>query len=365
MLGGMNRPIVDAHLDLAWNALSYGRDITQPLDTINAYETGMTDAKCRGHATVSLPAMREGDVRLCGGTLLARVKPDVRPDAGFNRLDIDYAAAPIAHGIASGQLAYYELLQQQGHIRLIHDAGQLDAHWRDTADDAPLGVILAMEGADPIVDIEHVADWHQRGLRIVNLVHYGHNRFAAGTGTDGPLTGDGRALLEAFESLGMIVDLTHLSDTSMTEVLERYPGPVFASHHNCRALVPHPRQLTDQQIRAIVDRHGVIAVALDAWMLVSNWSTGTTPRNICPLSKVVDHIDHICQLAGDCRQVAIGSDLDGGFGSEETPDGLESIADLQKLAPLLADRGYSEPDIDAIFHGNLLSFFQRHLPAGE
>jgi membrane dipeptidase len=148
----------------------------------------------------------------------------------------------------------------------------------------------------------------------------------------------------------------------MAEAMDAFGGPIVASHHNCRALVPHPRQLTDQQIRRIVEHGGVIGIAADAWMLRAGWSTGTTPRREVPMSTLVDHIDHICQLTGGCEHVGIGSDLDGGFGNEETPEGLDSIGDLHKLDGLLKQRGYGDGDIDAIFYGNWLRFFRRHLP---
>lgn len=356
------RSIIDAHLDLAWNALAYGRDLTQPLAAINAYEAGMTDDKSRGHATVSLPEMHAARVRLCAGTLLARVKPQVRPTEGFNRTSIDYPTASIAHGVVNGQLGYYHWLLQRGRIRMIGDAAALEDHWRDNSPDAPLGVILTMEGADPMSGADDAAAWFDRGLRVVNLVHFGRNQFAVGTGDDGPLTDDGRALLGVMQQLGMILDLTHLSDQSMAEAFDIYQGPMIASHHNCRALSPHPRQLTDQQIRIIVERGGVIGIAGNTWMLRPDWTTGVTPRHEVPLSMLVDHIDHICQLAGDCRHLGIGSDLDGGFGNEATPDGLDSICDLHKLDALLKARGYSDGDIDAIFHGNWLRFFSQHLP---
>ena len=356
------RPIIDAHLDLAWNALSYGRDLTQPLTAINAYETGMTDDKCRGHATVSLPDMHAARVRLCAATLLARVKPQVRPAEGFDRRDIDYQTSSIAHGVVCGQLGYYHWLQQCGLVRMIGDAAALDDHWRDESADAPLGVILTMEGADPMGSPDDAAAWFDRGLRVVNLVHNRQNQYAVGTGADGPLTDDGRALLGVMQQHGMILDLTHLSDQSMGEAFDLYDGPMIASHHLCRALSPHPRQLTDQQIRMIIERGGVIGIAVNTWMMRPDWTTGVTPRHEVTLSMLVDHIDHLCQLAGDCKHVGIGSDLDGGFGNEATPNGIDAIGDLHKLDSLLKSRGYSDADIEAIFYGNWLRYFRQHLP---
>ncbi len=193
-----------------------------------------------------------------------------------------------------------------------------------------------MEGADPIVDVAHAAAWWDLGLRSVNLAHYGKSRYAVGTGDDGPLTADGVELLKEFEKLGMILDATHLSDTSFSQALDLFGGPVLASHNNCRALVPHQRQFSDEQIERLIDRGAVIGAALDAWMLAPAGS-GARPRAaVVGLEAVADHIDHICQLAGNARHAAIGSDLDGGFGTEQTPTGLDRISDLQKLDAILA-----------------------------
>jgi membrane dipeptidase len=161
----------------------------------------------------------------------------------------------------------------------------------------------------------------------------------------------------------MILDVTHLCDQSMAQALDLFDGPVLASHHNCRALVPGDRQLTDEQIMRLIGRGAVIGAALDAWMLYPNWVRGKTSPQVVGLEAVADHIDRVCQLAGNANHTAIGSDLDGGFGTEQTPRDLDTIADLQKLDQILARRGYSDGDIDNIFHGNWLRFFAEALPA--
>jgi len=186
---------------------------------------------------------------------------------------------------------------------------------------------------------------------------------AVGTGDDGPLTPAGIQLLKEFEQLGMILDATHLSDTSFFQALDIFPGPVLASHNNCRALVPDGRQFSDEQIRLLIERDAVIGVALDAWMLAPGWVRGRTSREVVRLDALADHIDHLCQLAGNTRHAAIGSDLDGGFGTEQTPLGMDRISDLQVLEEILTRRGYPGEAIDAIFHGNWLRFFLKNLPA--
>jgi membrane dipeptidase len=179
---------------------------------------------------------------------------------------------------------------------------------------------------------------------------------------DGPLGGRCVELLRRMERLGILLDVTHLSDQSMAEALDVYGGAVLASHHNCRALVPGDRQLTDEQIKRLIQRDAVIGVALDAWMLYPGWERGKTQPEVVGLEAAADHIDHVCQLAGNTRHSAIGSDLDGGFGTEQTPRDLGTIADLQKLTGILGSRGYTPADVEAIFHGNWLRFFEGALP---
>jgi membrane dipeptidase len=219
-----------------------------------------------------------------------------------------------------------------------------------------------MEGADPIVDVDQAAFWWELGLRSVNLAHYGVSRYAVGTGEDGPLSPDGLRLLKEFADLGLILDVTHLSDTSFFQALDAYSGAVLASHNNCRALVPGGRQFSDEQILRLLKRDAVIGVAFDAWMLAPGWITGKSSREIVGLEAAALHIDHVCQLAGNSRHVAIGSDLDGGFGTEQTPMALDRISDLQELDGILTKRGYTREAVDDVFHGNWLRFFRRHLP---
>lgn len=358
------KTIIDGHLDLSWNALSWDRDITLELDRLNQCERGMDDHPARWcHDDIARDAARPH----CSlpGNPLVRAKSGSRTHGGTSRLGLDFANQEIASATVRGQLAYYHLLERRGLLRMIRTVADLDTHWTNWESDsasAPIGYILAMEGADPIVDVAHAATWWELGLRSVNLAHYGKSRYAVGTGNDGPLTPDGIDLLKEFAALGMILDATHLSDTSFSEALDRFSGPVLASHNNCRALVPHQRQFSDEQIRRLIDRGAVIGVALDAWMLAPGWIKGETSREVVGIESVANHIDHICELAGNAHHAAIGSDLDGGFGTEQCPAGLDRISDLQKLDTILTSRGYSSTVVNDIFHGNWLSFFRQHLP---
>lgn len=379
-------PLIDGHLDLSLNALCFNRDLSLDLSDLNSREAGMKDHPCRSNATITYPELRRAGLVACLGTVLARVNPSLRPASGFARHDLDYSTPEIAAAVAIGQAAYYTMCAGKGLISPIRTASELSTHmdrygdWlsapaptstsQPTGEPPPSdpgkapapGLVLAMEGADPILDSDDLSTWWKRGLRAVGLCHYGHSRFAVGTGADGPLTDAGRELLHAMAEFPCILDLTHLSDTSFWEAIEIYEGPVMASHNNCRALVAGNRQFDDKQILAIFKRDGVIGVALDAWMLYSGWSRGSTKPDVLDLGVAANHIDHMCRLAGTSARVAIGSDLDGGFGSEQTPRDVKSVADLQKLGGILAQRGYTESDIRGIFYRNWLHFLLKNLP---
>ena len=359
--------IVDAHLDLSMNALQGNRNLLQSVDTIRTQE-GRTPGKGRGQGTVAFPEMRAGRIALSIVTLIAR-------STGQSTAHIDYGSTAQAYGMAQGQLAYYRALEQQGHIRMIEHVQALDEHmdeWQkwdqlhpqqidaslyhkpssQDANTPPLGFVLSMEGADPILEPKQLELWWDAGLRLLGPTHYGSGRYAGGTGVETGLTDLGPPLLREMTRLGMLLDLTHLSDQAFWEALEHYEGPVLASHNNCRQLVPHQRQFSDVQIQAILERDGVIGAAFDTWMLQPGWIVGHTTNEDVTLDNVVDHIDHICQLAGNCRHAALGTDLDGGFGREQSPADLNTIADLQKLVGLLSNRGYTTEDIEQIMHGS-------------
>ncbi|MBI85835.1 MAG: peptidase [Planctomycetaceae bacterium] len=366
------RNIIDSHLDLAWNALSLKRDLTVPLDRLNEVDATYTDWKYRGRATISLPEMRKGRIAVGFVTMMARV-PYGNPSGALGGF-LDFPAHAGAYAFAQGQLAYYRQLEREGQMRIIRTAGELEEHWRhwtgpqqsNATDFAqPIGGVIAMEGTDAIVNPAQAETWYEDGLRCASLVHYGKSAYASGTGEEGPLTSAGRELLAEFERLGILLDTTHLCDTSFYEALEVFGGKLLASHQNCRELVPHQRQFSDEQLNMIIERNGVIGSALDAWMLAPGFVSGSTSREVVSINAVADHIDHVCQLAGNARHAAFGSDLDGGFGTEQCPTGLESIADLQKLDAILAARGYDDAALDAIFHGNWLRMLSESLPGDE
>jgi len=353
------RLLFDAHLDLAWNAVSYNRDLTLSITELRRCEAHMTDVPGRGRCTTSLPELAAAGVAVCVATLLARSGAAQTPQPGYKRTDLEHATPAIAHAAAQAQRAYYRQLEEDGRLRMLRTAADLRAHWQAWEAGATRvpGIILSMEGCDPMVRPEQAEAWWEDGLRAAGLTHYGLGQYAAGTGVEGPINTRGFELLRVFDRLGMILDVTHLSDESFDQALDAFGGPVLASHHNCRALVPHQRQLTDAQIRRLIERGAVIGAALDAWMLYPGWVRGETSPAVVELGAVADHIERVCTLAGNTRHAAIGSDLDGGFGTEQTPGDLETISDLQRLAGILETRGFSPADIDAVFHGNWLRFF--------
>lgn len=347
--------LIDAHLDLSWNALGWNRDLEQEIAAIRQAEDGMP-GKARGRNTVSLPELRKAEVGISIATVLARANAK-------GKHSLDFRTQDIAAATALGQLAYYRLLERRGLCTIIEDLPALEKSfqaWKTSPETAPFGFILSMEGADPIVDPSHAETWYALGLRIVGLAHYGPSAYAYGTGSEGGLTASGHELLRVMEELGLILDLTHLADQAFWEAVDRFRGPVLASHNNCRSIAPGQRQFTDEQISKIVDRDGVIGVAFDAWMMAPGWTEDRTTRAPILIENALNHIDHICQIAGNTRHIAIGSDLDGGFGTEQSPDDMDTIADLQRLETMLTTRGYSTSDIEGIFHGNWINFFRRN-----
>lgn len=348
---------IDSHLDLAYSALIFNRDLKEPVRVVRAGEAGMT-GKSRGCNTVCFPELRQGEVFISFSTVLARY-------ASGQKTPLDFNSPEACHATGQGMIAYYRVLEDEGILRMIKSAQDLGAHvdhWQSSPAGAPLGHVLSMEGADPITHPDQIFQWWDQGLRILSLAHYGTSHYAHGTGTEGGLFPPARPLLSHMEKIGMVLDLTHLADESFWDALDVFKGRVIATHNNCRALVPHQRQFSDDQIRAIIQRDGVIGAAFDDWMLYPGWQKGETDPKLVSLNDVVTHIDHVCQLAGNARHAALGTDLDGGFGTEQSPGDMDTIADLQKIPALLRARGYQEVDVQAIMHGNWLRFLGETLP---
>ena len=349
---------IDAHLDLSMNAMEWNRDLRKEITAIRAREAGQSDKPDRGNGVVCFPELRKGNIGLVVATQIARYVADDNPLPGWHS-----PAQAWAH--TQGQLAWYRAMEAEGELVQICDLSALNQHverWMNIEDTAtlPIGYILSLEGADSIATPDHLSSAYKQGLRALGPAHYGPGRYAQGTNATGGLGTDGIALLKEMEKLNMILDATHLCDDSFWEAMDNFSGPVWASHHNCRALVNHNRQFDDDQIRELIGRGAVIGGVMDAWMIVPDWVRGvSTPANTnCTLERLVDHMDHICQLAGNANHIGIGSDLDGGFGREQCPLEIETISDIGRIRQILSNRGYSAEDVANVMHGNWLRFLR-------
>lgn len=329
--------IVDAHLDLAYNKLR-GRDITRP-----AAEQPFVQNET---ATVGLPDLRTGNVGLICATIFAM--PKTEREAG-------YVTADEAQLAGWEQLQYYLKLLAAGEIDFVTEPSEVP----DRAGiSAAIPAILLMEGADPLRSPEDLGMWYDAGLRIIGLA-WRRTRYAGGTGEPGPLTAAGRELVPAIDKLGILHDTSHLAEESFWNLLDLATGPVFASHSNCRAFVPTDRQLSDEMIKALVARGGVIGINyFDKFLLRPE--VYKTRR--ATLDDVAEHMDHICQLAGNHHHVGIGTDMDGGLGREHIPHELTTAADLHKLAPALRNRGLNDAAVTDIMGGNFARFLRKNLP---
>lgn len=362
--------LFDAHLDMSMNALDHERDQRLAVQAIREREgggEGQAVKDGRGVASVSLDELRRGGCGVVLSTVIARAKPWKKPTRE-NIHDFDWPDPTMAYAVAMGQLAYYRLLEDQGHLRVLESAEALKQHlaeWDADPVATPVGMILTMEGADPIVHPDQLEHWHEAGVRTLMLAHFGKSHYAHGTpgssagnvhDVDGPLTDLGRALLPRMHQLGMPLDLTHTADQSFAEAAERFPGRIYSSHTGCRALHDIPRNHSDEQLKKIIVCDGVIGLPMFNYFLKAGYEEAS-PKDMVTYADVADHIDHICQLAGDAEHVGIGSDCDGGFGSEHMPAELDTHRDIVKLADVLLQRGYSDDDIAGIFKGNWLRFF--------
>jgi membrane dipeptidase len=352
--------IFDAHLDLAMNALEWNRDLRWTTEEIRKSEEGMTDKPDRTNGTVSLPSMREGHIGICVATQIARYVKRGNKIPGWRSPEQAWAQS-------QGQLAWYKTMEEAGEMVQICTANDLENHlrlWENPTIKSPVGYILSLEGADSIISVSHLEKAYKYGLRAIGPAHYGPGTYAHGTDSKGGIGSKGRELVREIERLGLILDVTHLCHESFRETLDLYNGPVWASHNNCQAFVPHNRQFSDEQITELISREAVIGVALDAWMMVPGWIRGKSdPESMgVSLKQIINNIDHICQLAGNSLHAGIGSDLDGAFGKEQCPYDLDTIADLQKITGMLFKIGYSETDVENIMSRNFIRFLQKNLP---
>lgn len=363
----MTKPlIVDAHQDLAWNAQAYGRDISLTLAERRQREADGPVPKRNGTTLLGWDCYQEGRVAVVFGTLYGL--PDRLKVADWDKPV--YTSTAEAVRFYRWQMDFYDQLCDEHSDQFIRVLSKPDLQavldaWegQDTEHPASVGLVALMEGADAIEDLAELEAWWQRGLRLIGPA-WGRTRFCGGTHEPGPLTDDGRALLDAMAPLGFALDISHMDAPAAREAIDRYAGPVCASHANVLALLKGTdsnRHLPDEVIGALLERDAVIGAVPYNLFLHPDWRKGMR-RELCTLDMVIDHIDYVCQMAGDAHHVGLGSDFDGGFGLQSVPPEVDSLADLQKIGVLLAARGYSEEDITAILGGNWLRFLQDSLP---
>ncbi len=356
--------IVDAHEDLAWNMVAFGRDYTRAAAQTRELERGSDTVVRNGETLLGWDDYQRGRVALVFGTLFA---PPYRESLPWE--NGAYKNADEAHELYSAQLDRYHRLTEThpDKFQLVTDQQALSAVLLDWQDDAkeghPVGIVPLMEGADGIRSPQELPAWWQRGLRIIGLA-WTATRYSGGTHAPGPLTPAGYELLAAMQDFPFILDISHMDPLAARQALDVYEGPVIASHANVQALLPGletNRHLPDDVIRSMIARDGVIGSVVFNRFLKAGWQRGDS-RDEVTLETLVNHMDYICQIAGSARHVGLGSDFDGGFGLDAAPSGIETIADLQKLTDVLAARGYSDDDITAIMGGNWMRILQQHLP---
>lgn len=379
----MSSIIVDAHQDLAWNASAFGRDYSQSAHARRAQEiaTNSLGYRLNGNTMLGLPDYLRGRIAVIFGTLFVSPR---RKQSGEWEEHICYRNAEEAHRLYNRQLDYYHrLADEHPRFRLIGDRKDLEevlASWEgpEAAPDpdpsappplpgpanAQVGLVPLMEGADGIREPREAEAWMERGLRIVGLAWTG-TRYAGGTREPGPLTPEGRRLVKTLADLGLMLDLAHSSDESFFEALDLFEGVAMCTHANPRALLRNPsapeRHLSDDMIRRLAERGGVIGVVPYNRFLKADWKDGDNRADV-PLTRLIDAIDYICQLTGSASHVGIGTDFDGGFGAETTPLGLDTVADLSKIGDALRERGFSQADAEGVLANNWLSVLRRGLP---
>ncbi len=351
--------LIDAHQDIAYNFINYQRDFRVPLALTREREEGTTIPAENGTATTALDAALRGGVGLIFATVF------VCPTwGGFGRM---YTTADEAHEQALEQIAYYDLLAdhpQIEHVRTYADLQRVQATWSRPTAERIVGLVTLMEGADPIRSPQEFAFWFEQGVQIVGLT-WSQTRYAGGTRIrgmgGGPITPDGFALMTEMARFNAILDLSHLSEQAFYQALEAYPGQVIASHSNPRRFRNTDRHLSDDMIRQLAARGGVIGLVPYTRFLTDDSDLAADKARV-GLKRYVEAIDAVCQLTGSAEHAAIGSDLDGGFGREHLPAELDSLADFQRIPEALRALGYREEEVALICHGNWLRVLAQVLP---
>ncbi len=359
--------IVDAHEDIAYNILNFGRDYTRAAAETRRLEkeSGSSVPQHNGETLLGWPDYQRGRVAVIFSTLF--VTPLRRKSGDWEKTV--YADFEQAHRMYRTQLDTYHRLADEApdQFRMIASRSDLDVVltlWADPkSENAPVGLVPLMEGAEGVRNPSELDEWWEWGVRVIGPAWAG-NRFCGGTRDPGPLTEEGRLLLKAMANIGYTLDLSHMDEISARQALDLYDGPIIASHANAAALVPGydgNRLLQDDIIQGLLERDGIIGVVPFCKFLSNEWKFGD-PRDGITLETVAAQVDRICQMAGDALHAGLGSDFDGGFGLAAAPAGVDTIADLQKLGPVLAAKGYNGEQIAAVLGNNWLRHLQANLP---
>jgi len=366
--------LIDGHQDLAYNMLTYRRDYRRSAQETRDREAVDPDIE-RGESTLGWPDYQRGQVAVVFGTLFAAPRRHTSSPLPNDQIYDDYDQA---HDIYRNQIEFYRRWTENSSdmFRLITNRAELAnllALWQgQTADPKenplPVGLVMLMEGADGVRDPAELEDFWQIGLRQIGLA-WMSSRYCGGTREGGSFTREGFAFIDRMARLGYTLDISHMNMLSALQALEHYPGAIIASHSNARALTKtraghwaENRHLTDDVLRRLIERGGITGLVPFNLFLDSEWTT-EQGKNAITLEHLAQQVDYICQMAGNTAHVAIGTDFDGGFGRDAIPAELDTIADLQKLGPLLEKRGYTEADIQAILGGNWRRHLEQHLPA--
>ncbi len=357
--------MVDLHLDLAWDALFWNRDLTLTLQQVRKQEANeppqvAADINC-GLCTVTFPELRRARAGIILSTIMSRIQPR------GNHWRDGMRTQEQAMAIGRGHLSYYALMAERGEIKPVGGVSDLDEAvdaWKNPDERTPLYHVLSMESADPIADPDDVEFWWNAGLRVVGPAHFGHNTYIHGTGTEGGLKPTAPPLYKAMREAGMILDISHMTDQAVWESLEIWDGPVLASHCMCRSLVRGQRHLTDDVIRELIRRGGIIGLVFCHFFFdpAVEWEALPCKKDYVAqygMEAMIPHVEHIGSLAGgSLENIAIGTDMDGGFGAELTPVDVDTIADVVEFGSVLRKAGYQKMETEGILSGNSLRFLR-------
>jgi membrane dipeptidase len=351
--------IIDGHEDISMNVLPEGRDYLTSARAVRNAEAEAGFENPNGICMLGLEDWLSARVAVIVTTIQTVPRSEANPG------ELSYPTIEGAHQQALAHLDLYRRWEAIcPHIVIVRSTEQFDSvidSW-SVDDDAPrssrkIGLVLLMENADPIRDPGDVEFWAEQGVCMIGPAWHA-NRFSGDTQSGEPLTEMGRELLREMGRLNLTLDLTHMSEHACLEALVTYDGFVMASHSHSRRIVDRSRLLSDDVIRGIVERDGMIGVLPLNWALDPNWKRGGN-KNTVTLDAVVEAIDAVCQIAGDARHVGIGSDFDGGQGAESVPAELDTVGDLPNLASSLRNRGYTQQEIAGIMAGNWARFIWR------